>query len=363
MSEAPKLQVQVRVRQHRLRLGWSQDELARRSGLSRAGVSAIETGRLVPSTAAALALGAALGCQVEDLFQLLSTELVSTAAAWAWPPSQEPCRYWEAEVAGRIWRYPAEPTPLGTLPPDGFAQGGEFQALGQADPRTTLVVACCDPAVNLLAEELSRSANVRLLVLSRSSRLALDLLGRGLVHAAGVHLASEGETEGNARAVRNRLGVGYKLLRVASWEEGLVLAPGLRMGTVGEALGASLRWVGREEGSGARQCLDELLGPGPRRPPRRFAHDHRGVAEAVQCGWADVGICLRLAGEEAGLDFLSVRREAYDLCFPECLEGDPRLKALVSAVRSPNYRRWLNSLPGYEGTSAGEIQSVGGIQA
>ena len=54
--------------------GWSQEELARLSGLSRAGVSAIETGRLIPSAAAALALAAALECRVEDLFRLQGAE-------------------------------------------------------------------------------------------------------------------------------------------------------------------------------------------------------------------------------------------------------------------------------------------------
>ena len=50
-----------RVKTSRLARGWSQDDLAARAGIFRAGVSAIETERLVPSTAAALALAAAPG--------------------------------------------------------------------------------------------------------------------------------------------------------------------------------------------------------------------------------------------------------------------------------------------------------------
>jgi transcriptional regulator with XRE-family HTH domain len=53
-----------RVRDRRMQSGWSQEELARRSGLSRTGISAIETGRIIPSAAAALGLAAALGCRV-----------------------------------------------------------------------------------------------------------------------------------------------------------------------------------------------------------------------------------------------------------------------------------------------------------
>src|SRR5437870_3247635 len=97
-----------RVRDHRARRGWSQGELARRAGLSRAGVSAIERGRLVPSAAAALALAAAFGAKVEDLFSL--PHAATEPPAWAWDPpaTGAPVRYWRAEVGGRSRLYPAE---------------------------------------------------------------------------------------------------------------------------------------------------------------------------------------------------------------------------------------------------------------
>ena len=97
-----------------------------------------------------------------------------------------------------------------------------------------------------------------------------------------------------------------------------------------------------------------------RRPPRRTATDHRGVAEAIRCGWADLGICLRLAGEEAGLGYLGVREEAYDLCFSEDSEDDPRIRALIQAVQSRSYRRSLGDLPGFDPTDGGEILRVTG---
>ena len=57
-----------RVKQFRVRRGWSQDQLAEMAGVSCAAVSAIEIQRLVPSVAAALALARAFACRVEDLF-------------------------------------------------------------------------------------------------------------------------------------------------------------------------------------------------------------------------------------------------------------------------------------------------------
>ena len=328
------------VRDRRSALGWSQDELARRSGLSRTGVGAIEAGRLVPSTASALALASAFGCRVEDLFRLPGTR----AETWAWSPGRFPARFWRAEVGDRTWLYPVEPTLQGSIPHDGVSQGGEVDP---SRPPDTLVIACCDPAVGLLAAELARSTGIRLIALPRSSRSALELLGQGIVHAAGVHLGRSGEAGGNAAVV----GPGFRLLQVARWQEGIASKPGLRLGSASEAIG--LRWVGREEGSGARRCLDEILEGRP--GPRRLAPDHRGVAQAIRSGWADVGVCLRLVGEEAGLEFFGVAEEDFDFCFADSMADDRRVRALVEAVRSTSYRRMLGELPGYESSRAGVV--------
>lgn len=342
------------LRARRALRGWSQEELARRSELSRAGISAIETDRLIPSVAAALALAAALECRVEDVFRLRRGD--SRETSWAWSPRRESCRYWQAEVGGSGKLYPAEATATGVLPHDGVYRDGAFHRESEADPERTLVMAGCDPAAGLLAIELARTADIRLIALPRASRTALSLLGQGLVHVAGVHLTPVGQPGGNAAVVRRELGVGFTLLRIARWEEGIAFAPGLSLPSVGEAVRSHLRWVGREDGSGARQCLDELLEG--RRPPRRMASDHRGVAEAVRSGWADAGVCLRLVSEEAGLDFLRVREEVYDLCFPEHWEGDHRIQALLHVVRSTSYRRALGELPGYNSAETGELQRV-----
>jgi putative molybdopterin biosynthesis protein len=242
------------------------------------------------------------------------------------------------------------------VPHDGVYRNGSLQQEIAAAPEQTLVMACCDPAAGLLAAPLARSANIRLIALPRSSRAALALLGHRVVHVAGIHLATADQSAGNAAIVRRELGTGYTLVRVARWEEGIAAATRLRLASVGDALGSHLKWVGREHGSGARQCLDELFGD--RRPPRRLASSHRGVAEAIRCGWADAGICLRLVSVEAGLDFLPVREEAYDLCFPERCEGDPRIQALLRVVRSASYRKTLDDLPGYSSEETGERYPV-----
>jgi molybdate-binding protein len=117
-----------------------------------------------------------------------------------------------------------------------------------------------------------------------------------------------------------------------------------------------LHWVGRQEGSAARLCQDELLGN--RRPPRRIARDHRSVAEAIRSGWADAGVCLRLVSDEAGLRFFAVRDETYEWCFSAAAAQERPLQALLQTVRSSSYRRLLDDLPGYDASECGELQTV-----
>ena len=191
------------VRGYRTRLGWSQDELARRSGLSRAGISAIETGRLVPSTAAALALAAALGCTVEALFRLAGAgrrQIDRRAGRGRLPTGS--CRYWRAEIGGRVL----------ALSGRGLSAGAAYRTTGRSatGPFTTTPALirrarsfwrAATPPRGFWRPSWRASADLRLIVLPRSSRAALELLARGLVHAAGVHLARSDQEEGNAAAV------------------------------------------------------------------------------------------------------------------------------------------------------------------
>jgi molybdate-binding protein len=322
--------------------------------VSRAAVSAIEICRLVPSVAAALALARALDCTVEDLFGRGEEE--PSEEAWAWPPTTNPCRFWRARVGDRVLRFPVEATVAGILPHDGVFRDGVTEDVRDVCPEQTLVLASCDPAAGLLASEYERASGYRLLPLQRSSRASLELLGQGVVHAAGIHLATTDDDVANAKAARTVLGDGFALLRFASWDEGLAVQPGISVRSVNALVRGNLRWIGREAGAGARECQDEILGKHP--APRRIARDHRGVAEAVGCGWADVGVCLRLVSEQAGLTFLHVRDEAYDLCFPQSLASDVRLKKLLELMRSPGLRALFDALPGYELSRTFESRSL-----
>ena len=357
-SHAPQPPFANRVRELRAGRGWSQAELARRAGISRAAVSGMELGQMVPSVTAALAVTRTLGCRVEDLFG--PAEPPEPVAEWAWPPSKRPWRYWLAEVRGKLLAYPVEAAgKRGHELHDGVAFAEESpSAVDFALARQTLVVACCDPAAGLLATAYRQETGVRMLVLHRSTQHALDLLRRGLVHMAGLHLSTPDDEGRNAVAVAAVLDGRYKLLRVAAWEDGLAIAAGKAGRSVRSVAGSRLKWVAREPGSGARQCLDRILRG--RVPTRRIAYDHWTVAEAIRCGWADAGVCLRLTCEEAGLTFLPVQTEFYDLCYAAGDEGDRRIAGLLRMLRTSAFRRRIGELPGYDASVTGDVQVVAG---
>jgi molybdate-binding protein/transcriptional regulator with XRE-family HTH domain len=339
--------------------GWSQQELAKRGGVSRAEVSAVENARLSPSIATALALARALGRSVEEVFEPSGA---GGEAAWAFPPRARSGRFWEARVGARRLLYPVEPSALGVVRHDGTFWSGRSGSVERAGNvcEDAIVIAGCDPAIGLLAWDLLRVDGLRVIALTRSSRDALSLLERGLVHAAGVHWFSERRRDGNASVVSTTLGSGYALLHLARWQEGVALAPSVRPRSASALARSRIRWVGREEGSGARQCLDRILGK--RTHTRGFRHvasDHRGVAQAVAGGWADAGVAVRLAAEEAGLAFIAVQQEDYELCIPDALRGDRALVALGRALRSGVVRKLYRDLPGYDTRRMGEERVVG----
>ena len=67
---------------------------------------------------------------------------------------------------------------------------------------------------------------------------------------------------------------------------------------------------------------------------------------------------MRLCADAAGLNFLPVRTETLDLCFPAGMQRDPRVQALIRLLRTRTYRRLVSELPGYDARYTGEMATV-----
>ena len=336
--------------------GWSQALLAEKCAVFPSLISAIETGRLIPSVSVALRIASTLGERVEAVFGPREAQPFT----WAWQPAAaDDGRVWRASVNGRTLLFPVEATAGGVLPHDAWFGGGQLQPrTGGVAPERTLVIAGCDPLVSLLARELARH-DVRVLPLLRASTSALDLLRQGLVHVAGVHFTDATGTTTNDVAVRTVAGAGHRLIHQMRWDTGIAVVGQRRERTPTALLRANLRWVNREEGSAARQAFDTLLAT--RRRPAGYEHvvrDHRSVAATVSSGWAEAGVCVRPAAAEARLTFIPLQREAYELCVAESQIEDPRTAALIATLQWKSYRQLVADVLGCESAHTGDIRSV-----
>jgi len=337
---------------HRSAQGWSQALLAEKCSVSRTEISAIETGRLVPSVAVALRLASALGQSVEAIF---GADSGVPSVSWAWTGPAGDGRCWYAQVNRKLLAYPVEPTAAGSIPHDRTAPGGSDSQQSER----TLVIAGCDPTVGLLAHGLAQHHNIRLLPLLRSSGEALDLLRRGLVHVAGLHLTDESGRSVNDSSVRAKMGGGYRLVHQLRWDSGIAVSRGRKERTVSALLRARVRWINREEGSAARRALDFLLASRPRPSGyKHVVHDHRSVAAIVSSGWAEAGICVKPAAAEAGVRFIPLHKEAYELCVADDNFGDPRIEALVATLQSAAFRQLIADVPGYVSRDSGAVRRV-----
>lgn len=366
------------IRPKRQALGLSQQALARRCGLTRQAINAIEAGHYVPNTAVALRLASVLSCTVEGLFRLpaeaprVAAELFSELPA----RSMERTRLQIARVGERLLAHPLTGAMAAFTAADGLlvaptsaqrttARQVEVELLVDAQlPEHTVVVLGCDPALALLGAHLTRRyPTMRLLWIPRSSLEALRMLGRGGAHAAGTHLWDPVSGESNIPFIRREL-IGHPVLVVtlSQWQQGFIVAPGNPKGIVSPADLArpDVTLVNRDAGSGSRTLLDVWLhavGVVPDLVPGygREVASHLAVAEVVASGGADVGPGILAVAKALGLDFVPLQEERYDLVIPLGFFNTPAVQALLDVAVSPRYQRELTALGGYDGAQAGTV--------
>ncbi len=366
------------LRRARLARGLGQCEIARRAGISRQALSAIEAGAYQPSVGVALALARELGASVVALFgaadaaahleAVWMSDERTTAAANAAGALRGAVAL--GRVGGRLVAQPQPPPALRLAPAAGVLESAPARRARVAVFRTpeeidaTLLIAGCDPAVTVLADWLGRHRPAAAVApLARSSRAALAALLEGRVHAAGVHLCDRAGGEYNLAAVRQTLGRRRALMvNFARWELGL----GVRRGNptairaIADLARPGVRLANREPGSGARAVLDEALAEAKIAPRvvsgygREFS-GHLEVAAAIAAGGADAGLTLRVAAEAWGLDFVALREERYDLVILEReLESAP-VRAMLEALNSSRFAAELAALSGYDTSATGQV--------
>ena len=355
----------------------TQTELARRAGISRQALGAIESGAYHPGVAIAIRLARELGSSVESLFGEIDDETPTLVdASWF---DDEPrrasagaqSRVVLARVRGKVVAVPQPAARLMLAPAAGLMQRAPrrhrvdvctFRLPNEID--STILMSGCDPAVAILADWLARRQSpVNAVAIPCSSQRALRDLVDGRAHVAGVHLRDQKSGENNLAPIRRALGRRRSLVvNFARWELGLATAPGNPLAIRGFADLArpGLRIVNREDGSGARSALDEALAEHSLKPDRIAGYEieaggHLEVAAAIATGLADVGVTIRLGADAFGLQFIPYRDERYDLVIMESEVESAPIKAMLDALNSRRFAREVSQLCAYDTTQMGQV--------
>lgn len=359
------------LRQRRSTVGLSQRELAARVGVSRQALVAIEAGRQIPSTSLALQLARALRCTVEDLFALPGGP--SLRASLAEPDATGRSRV----VLGRVdGRWAAHGIADDTHPGDGLVVGRPKDARADevtiellADPARlehNVLVAGCAPLLGVLAGRLGqRYEHASATWIPANSGRAVELLGRGLVHVAGLHLVEAGTPGGHAGLVRERFpDHATTIVNLTCWRQGLVVAPGnpLAIRGLDDLVRPALRFARREPGAGAhelvRRHFDERGVDAAAWTQGPLASGHAEVARLVRWGVADAGVAIEAAALAEGLEFIALTEERFDLLVPRARVDTAPVARLLDLIDKPAFRAEASRLRGYDLSSAGEVATV-----
>jgi molybdate-binding protein len=117
----------------------------------------------------------------------------------------------------------------------------------------------------------------------------------------------------------------------------------------------------RQPGSGAQLLLEALLARAGAtlkdlkrlEPPRLTAAD---LATAIRDGSADCGIATRAAAKTAGLDFVPLTWESFDLLTRQRSYFRPAMQALVRFLGDKRLAQRAGELSGYDPAPAGQIR-------
>lgn len=242
---------------------------------------------------------------------------------------------------------------------EGFDAGDEVDArlmVTTAEAAEALLVTGShDPVIDYLTD-LIRPRGVTLLSTHIGSMGGILALKNDECHAAPTHLLADDGSYNTAYLRKYLPKIEVDLLCVAGRQQGIVSRDG-----IGFADLPGRSFINRQNGSGTRMLLDYQLkkaGIDPSALPgyKREVTTHIAVALAVKSGEAEAGMCVYSAAKALGLPFVPVAQERYELAFRKKYTEDPRLAALIAAVRSPGFKTILRDLGGYETEETGHIR-------
>jgi excisionase family DNA binding protein len=219
-----------------------------------------------------------------------------------------------------------------------------------------------------LLEWALRESGSQLASLPEGSETGLSRLRLGEVVAAAIHLHRlDGDDErANIEAVAAAPGLrDAVLIAFAQREQGLVVAPGnpLALSDIASVAACEARLALRPDGAGAQLLLLALLAraglaPNALATAKSVCPTGSDIAQAVRSGRADCGIATRSVAQAAGIGFVALTRERFDLALRQRDYFLPGPQALFGFMRTAAFRERAAELGGYDVGEAGAVRLV-----
>lgn len=152
------------------------------------------------------------------------------------------------------------------------------------------------------------------------------------------------------------------LMHVCAREQGLLVAPGNPLGltNVSDVKRTRARLASRPEGAGAQQLLMSLMkrdGVSLRDLDKPLlAPTGPDIAQAIRAGHADCGIATRAVATAAGIDFIPLATERFDLLMRQRDSYRPPLQTLLALLKSPLFSVRAQELGGLDVSNAGGVR-------
>ncbi|RZN11616.1 DNA-binding protein [Bradyrhizobium genosp. SA-3] len=205
--------------------------------------------------------------------------------------------------------------------------------------------------------------------MSEGSARGLERLQRNEVMAAAVHfhaLDAADNLAGDASVEALRAAPDLHdavLVAFVRREQGLMLPHGnpKHLHDLSDVLARGARVAMRPQGTGAQMLLDVLLkrAGASTRDLRRIetpALTGPDLVEIVRAGQADCGIATRAAARSAGLDFVPLVWENFDLAMRQRSYFRPAMQAVLRLLGERRLRQRAEELTGYDPSPAGQIR-------
>lgn len=243
--------------------------------------------------------------------------------------------------------------------------GAEIERVVSPQPAQLRIHASHGFAVQLLHVSLNRQGLAHELKYCGMAE-ALESLAQGECDIAGFHVPI-GEF---APAAIAHFGPALqdpelRVIRLATRRQGLMTLPGnpKKIYSIDDLARPEVRYVNRQPGSGTRFLFDQMLkrqgmATAEVRGYDQYEYTHAAVAAFVASGMADAGMGVEPPARQFKLEFIPLQQESYFLlCRAEQL-GAPNVLQFLEVLRSAEFQRDVNGLPGYSLDRMGDVQTV-----